>query len=304
MTDASVDLLSLVLTLRPLADASGSNGMGRAAHALLLDAVHRSDAALAEELHTGDGLRPFTASNLIGYSPKRGLSAERTYTLRFTALARPVAGALLEQSGLAPATHGSDRGGERALCVGSMLRLDAATLRVEAVTCDPAQHPWAAATTYAALSSPWLLGRSTPERRLALEFNSPTTFRSRERHMPVPLPELVFGSLLDRWNAFAPIAFPAELRRYAEACLAMSAYRLRSHAVLVKDAGIRIGAVGWARYATLSYDRYWMSLIHLLAGYAFYAGVGAGTAVGMGQCRPITDSETLTARDAARMRGA
>ena len=304
MPDASVDLLSLVLTLRPLSDANGSDGVGRAAHALLLEAVRRSDAALAEELHAGDGLRPFTASNLIGYSPKRGLSAARTYTLRFTALTKPVAEALLMQSGLIPNLRSSDQSGEQALSVGSMVRLDTASLRIEAAICDPAQHPWAAVTTYEALSAPWLLARSTPERRLALEFNSPTTFRSHERHMPVPLPELVFGSLLDRWNAFAPVAFPPELRRYAEACLAMSAYRLRSHAVLVKDAGIRIGAVGWARYATLSYDRYWMSLIHLLAGYAFYAGVGAGTAVGMGQCRPITDSETLTARDAARMRGA
>ena len=89
MPDTS--LLSLILTLRPLAAAKDLNALGRASHALLLDAVRWSDPALAEELHAGDGLRPFTASDLIGYSRRRGLNPEQTHTLRFTTLTGPVA---------------------------------------------------------------------------------------------------------------------------------------------------------------------------------------------------------------------
>jgi CRISPR/Cas system endoribonuclease Cas6 (RAMP superfamily) len=32
-----------------------------------------------------------------------------------------------------------------------------------------------------------------------------------------------------------------------------------------------------------------MSLVHTLAAYALYAGVGKGTAMGLGQCRKIEE---------------
>ena len=286
-----MSLLSLVLTLRPLAPAADVNALGRASHAVLLDAVRWSDQALAESLHAGSEARPITASSLIGHSRKAGLSADRTYTLRFTALTQPVAQALLAAR-------------EGPLRVGASLDMDGAALRIESVadrgtsTASRSEienpqsaigHPWVAATTYETLSAPWLLGRNKPEPRLALQFVSPTTFKSRGMHVPVPLPGLVFGSLLEKWNAFAPVALPAELKRYAEECLALAAYRLGTRMVQVKEGGLRAGAVGQARYVTLNHDRYWMSLIHLLADFAFFSGVGAGTTTGLGQCRKIVD---------------
>ena len=307
MPDTS--LLSLILTLRPLAAAKDLNALGRASHALLLDAVRWSDPALAEELHAGDGLRPFTASDLIGYSRRQGLSPGQTYTLRFTTLTEPVARALAAAAREGP------------LRVGASLNLDGTALRIESISnrgawiadrsevYDPQsaigdpksdiQHSWAAATTYEALSAPWLLGRAQPESRLTLCFASPTTFKSAGRHVPVPLPDLVFGSLLERWNAFAPVALPTEVRRYADECLALGAYRLRTRMVQVKDGGLRAGAIGQARYVAISHDRYWLSLINLLADFAFYAGVGAGTTTGLGQCRKIADDRS---RDATNPR--
>lgn len=308
-----VDLLSLVLTLRPMpAPESGGDEvkwLGRASHALLLDAVRWSNPTLAERLHSGDGLRPVTASNLIGYSRKRGLNPGQTYTLRLTALTEPAATALMQAMALTPDLSPASGSGELGpLGVGANVRLDTTLFRIEAVTCDAARHPWAAATTYESLSAPWLLGRATPERRLALEFNSPTTFKKSDRtlsaegeqrparHIAVPLPELVFGSLLNRWNAFAPVALPDEARRYAEECLALAAYQLHTRAAPMKAEGLRVGAVGRARYAALTYDRYWLSLINLLADFAFFAGVGAGTTVGLGQCRRIGDRGSIQNR--------
>ena len=139
------------------------------------------------------------------------------------------------------------------------------------------------------MSAPWLLGRTAPPRSVTLQFVSPTTFKSEGRHVPVPLPHLVFGSLLEKWNAFAPVAFPPELRRYANECLALSSYQLRSSGVTLKEGGLRMGAVGRARYVSTSFDRYWMSLINLLADFALFAGLGAGTGMGLGQCRKMAD---------------
>ena len=103
--------------------------------------------------------------------------------------------------------------------------------------------------------------------------------------MPLPLPDLVFGSLVERWNCFAGVAFPAEARRYAAECLAVSRFDLSSRPVAAKESGLRMGAVGQITYTTLNYDRYWMAVLHTLAAFALFSGVGAGTASGMGQCR-------------------
>jgi CRISPR-associated endoribonuclease Cas6 len=43
-----------------------------------------------------------------------------------------------------------------------------------------------------------LLGRAAPNPRLTLHFASPATFKSGGLHVPVPLPGLVFGGLLER----------------------------------------------------------------------------------------------------------
>ena len=284
----SVELLSLVLTVRPVAAGAVQASLGRAAHAVLLDAIRAADPALAEELHAGSGLRPFTASNLVGYSAQRGLNPERTYSLRFTAVAGPVARALLAAT---------QPGGP--LSLGAVLRLDEAELRVEAIADQPKAHPWASSLTYEAISARWLLGRESPESRLALHFASPTTFKSGGLHVPVPMPGLVFGGLLERWNAFGPVALPDETRRFVDECLALTAYRLSTRMVMVKEGGLRAGAVGEARYTAVNHDRYWLSLLNLLADFALFAGVGAGTSMGLGQVRRIADLSRRSAPHAS-----
>ena len=302
----NISLLSLVLTLRPLHPLTDVPHLGRAAHALLLDAVRWTNPALAEQLHTGSDLRPFTVSDVIGVPRKVGLLPERTYPLRFTALTAAVAQALLRAT-LTPTLSRDDtavtgegvttltptpsaaspdqgEGSSGPLSPGSTIELGPARFRIEAVDAgdgfppeargnDVAQseiqnqrskiqhHPWAQSMTYEDLSAPWLLGRETPARFIWMQFVSPTMFKVEGRHLPVPLPEQVFGSLLEKWNAFAPVVFPPEARRYAKECLALSSYELRSRGAMLKEGGLRMGAVGRARYVATNFDRYWMSLV-------------------------------------------
>lgn len=316
---SDVDLISAVVSLKPVRAGAGgepARSYGRAAHALLLDAVREADAGLAAELHDSSGLKPFTASDLIGYSPRRGLEAGRSYCLRFTGLTRAASAAVLAAVG----------GGR--LAAGRRVRLAEDEFEVEgdksqtsnsnSPTSDfrpPAsnvssqisnveteipreapeiQNPrsaWAAATMYESLSAPWLLGRSAPSHRIAFRFASPVTFKSNEKHVPLPLPGWVFGSLLEKWNAFAPVALPPETRRFAEECLAVSGFELRSRPAYLKDGSVRVGAVGAARYTAINKDRYWLSLMNLLADFALFAGVGAGTTMGLGQVRRTMNDE-------------
>lgn len=267
----TTDLLELTLRLRPLRGADPerppTRWWGRAAHALLLSAVGQADPALADALHEGSAARPFTCSTLSGRLPQWRAVPEETYTLRFTALNAATAAALLRAcepgGGFAP---------------GAALELDYQPFGVEA-----AENR---AESYAALAARHVFG-GEPGRKLRLRFLSPTCFHSAGRHQPLPLPDLVFGSLLERWNAFAPLAFPAETRRYAAECLAVSRFDLLSRAIPSKEGGLRVGCLGTAEYTALTYDRYWLGILGALAAGAAYLGVGAGTGFGFGACAAI-----------------
>lgn len=70
--------------------------------------------------------------------------------------------------------------------------------------------------------------------------------------------------------------------------MAISRYRLQTVRVTVGEKsgwGYHSGFMGSCTYAFLVKDRYWMGLIHMLAAFAFYSGVGKKTTMGMGQCR-------------------
>jgi CRISPR-associated endoribonuclease Cas6 len=106
--------------------------------------------------------------------------------------------------------------------------------------------------------------------------------------VPVPMPGLVFGSLVERWNAFSPITLSPDMRRYGEEVMAISQYSLRSAPVAQKAQGLRIGGVGEVTYRALSSDRYWIGVMHMLADFALFGGVGVQTATGMGQVRKVS----------------
>lgn len=273
----AIDLCSIVLTLRPLPAQPPEGELpawwGRAAHALLLRVLSAVDPQLAASNHDEQDLRPFTASNLMG-NHRHGLDPQQTYTLRYTAFSAPVTGCLL--GALEP-------GG--ALAPGAQVELDYQPFIVEAATADRAAHPWAGVDDYASLAAGRLVSTKPAERWITLQFASPTAFKSGGMGQPLPLPELVFGSLLNRWNAYAPIQFPVEARRFASECLAISRFQLSSLPAAMKNNGLRVGAVGRVTYVALKADRYWMGVMQTLAAFARYGGVGAATTAGMGQVR-------------------
>jgi len=293
-------MISLVLTLRPRQAASAPPHLGRAAHAALLRAVDAADAALAAQLHDETGPKPFTCSTLMGKRKEGAVTPDETYTLRYTALLPTLTELLLTRFCPAGGNGGqrSEIGSHRSEVKNpnsdvrppmSEIELDEILFDVTGAATDPAVQPWAARTTFEELASPWLLGRAEPARHLTFQFTSPTTFHSGGRSVPLPLPELVLGSLLERWNAYAPVALPEEARRFAAECMAVSRYDLQTRPLPFKEGAVKIGMIGQATLAATRYDRYWLSLMNLLADFALFAGVGAGVTMGMGQCRRIAD---------------
>ena len=72
-------------------------------------------------------------------------------------------------------------------------------------------HPWAARMPYDTLYETALPRETRSRPQVTLVFESPTAFRSQGRTMLFPLPRLVFGSLMARWNSYAPQPLDAAL---------------------------------------------------------------------------------------------
>jgi CRISPR-associated endoribonuclease Cas6 len=278
-----MDLFSLVLTLRPTIAAQLPPRLGRAAHAILLARIAARDPALANALHAEDAPRPITASELIGGRVEdQRVSPEQPYTLRYTALTTETAAAL-----------------RTAFTLGDILTFEGVDFTVEAIApmANPQspnpQSPWAAFDDYQSLAARHLLpSGAVPASRWTFVLASPTAFRSQGQTQPLPLPGLLFGSLVKRWNAFAPVALPEEgVKRYAEEMVVISRFSLRSAPGWDRGQderrGLRIGSIGKIAYVALNRDRYWLSALGLLAEFALYAGVGAQTTMGMGQVRQL-----------------
>jgi CRISPR-associated endoribonuclease Cas6 len=262
---------AIVYTIRPRAAGSVPSSLGRATHAAVLRLIQAVDPALSARIHDEEGVKPLTVSNVQGLGGGRfsQVSPERDYTLRVTLLTpeleRIAADWTPEQIGA--------------------LDLDGVWWQVVGRASQHDEHPWAGVASYEQLAAPLLDRPAELPTRWEIQFAAPVTFRRRGVNLPMPMPELVFGSLLEKWNSFAPISLPDEVRRFAEERLAVSRYDLHTLAGPTSGGALQIGAVGRCTYVAVGHDRYWQACISTLARYAHYAGVGAGAARGFGQAR-------------------
>lgn len=268
--------IALMFTLRPAQAATVPAHLGRATHAAVLRLIGNADPHLAAQMHDDAQVKPLTVSNLLGLPTRSktvAVTPNTAYGLRVTLLA-PALEALAANWTVAPP---------------DVLDLDGTDWQVIAITGDPAVHPWAGQCSYESLATPALArAASDPPTRWTLEFAAPVTFRQRGMNQPLPTADLVFGSLLDKWNAFAPLALPEEVRRFANECMAVSRFDLRSLAEPTKSGAWQIGAVGRCTYTATNRDRYWLACIDILAHFAFYSGIGAGATRGFGRARLLS----------------
>jgi len=266
-------LISAVLTFTTLRRGVLPAALGRAIYTEVMRQIDRQDPAMARQLHAWNGPVPLTCSTLNG-PRRRGadlqLGPGESYEIHLTGIVEPVSqllhAFLLEEPETTWTIHNHP-------------------FELQSVTCDSSGHPWAGVAGYQQLAADHLLATGNPGKRVTLRFDSPTSFKSSGMQVPVPMPDLVFGSLVDRWNQFSPIPLSDEMRDFSRTCIAVSRYQLRTIPVPQKNRSFRIGAVGEVTYTALAGDRYWHGAMQMLADFAKFSGVGVQTTNGMGQVR-------------------
>ncbi|MGQ9675445.1 MAG: CRISPR system precrRNA processing endoribonuclease RAMP protein Cas6 [Chloroflexota bacterium] len=136
------------------------------------------------------------------------------------------------------------------------------------------------------------------QRCLSLLFASPTTFSFGQRKVPLPLPELVFGSLLKKWNTFSPFKFSSDLLALFGERLVVSEVHNLNTQMLDFGRYKEKGFVGQVTYEALGpWSDEDVRALNILADFAFYAGVGYKTTMGMGLTRRVLNPSKARVED-------
>lgn len=122
--------------------------------------------------------------------------------------------------------------------------------------------------------------------RITFNFVSPVSFRSFHDDYPFPLPQLIFGSIADKWNQTGmPIAFEKEEIREMAAKILPEVWEGRTKQIFFKfDRGVT-GFTGKFTFNVSMLPANIQQLFLLLAQFSVFSGVGRLTGQGMGQTR-------------------
>jgi CRISPR-associated endoribonuclease Cas6 len=299
-------MYSIAIQLSPTRPGTIRATVGHQAHAAFLRAVKEADPALAEVLHHPVlNQRPFTVSPLLGvgmaHDGEVAVSPERTYTLRFTVLYEPIFQQFMRRF---------LRGDRPVLRLGRVLFLIKEILAtpqgaVDSRGCEDDEERgddegrmgggggWAGYTSFAELAAGAAERAAQP--LIELEFQSPTAFSFGQRpwgkqfHV-LPDPRLVFGSLARTWRAFAPPELslePRAVESYVDENVVIQRIDRLETRMLHFGRYPQVGFVGRVTYRAMDRSEGagdWRYALHALADFAFYAGVGYKTTMGMGQC--------------------
>lgn len=235
-------------------------------HAWFLQQIQAFDPALSAQLHDGETDKAFNLSGLSGQfstqSRSLQLQAGKTYHWYVNGLAKPVVAGLAKWLKQLP----------------DVVALKNAPLTIRQVSY--AQAP----TTYAKLAA------IEPElSNLSLTFISPTSFRRKGHHLPLPWPRNVFHSYLRRWNEFAQRPVDQDpFLDWVDDCVVFQRHELASEKIAAGKRGSVTGFTGAVTYGLagkVAENPDFRQMFYTLGFYAPYCGTGHKTTFGLGQTR-------------------
>lgn len=259
------DLVGLVFELRPHREIQLFPDYAKGLHAWFLQQIQRFDPELSRYLHDSQTEKAFTVSRLEGQLQWQNealwLHPQTPYAWYLTLLSREVIQGVLPWLQDLPET----------------LLLGRHSL---AITSVKTFLPY---RTYADLY------QVAPGQTLSLSFLSPTSFRRRGNHFPLPVPSNLFHSYLRRWNLFSsyPVAEEAFLE-WVEDHVRIDRHWLESMTVAGGKRGNVTGFMGSITFSLSPQGRKnttFSQLFHSLGNFAPYCGTGHKTTFGLGQTR-------------------
>lgn len=264
--DDTTELIGLTLSLQPSRSFQATSNFSTQLHAWFLDQVRSMNPDLSAYLHDGQSEKAFTISGLEGSRVGRSIQfeAEQIYAWTVTGLNHEVC-EWMQQWLVKPPTEIKLRG--------EVFRIVQWEIGLPA-------------TTYEAV---WKQVGEGRQNDLSLTFLSATSFRKRQNHLPLPMPENVFHSYLRRWNDFASITVGQDdFLKWVNECVVILRHELRSLKVQAGKQGSVTGFVGRVQFGLTPKaiaEPDYVQTVRSLVVCAPYFGTGHKVTFGLGQTR-------------------
>lgn len=279
---------AIVMHAFPRTNLPLAHAQGKILHGLFYELLQNASAAKGDEVHSAEGLKPFSTALLLHERQRRAeyIRAGEEVKIRFTFLDDSLYPLLARYFLSTPDLS---------------LELVRTELTVARILSTPQSgEEWAGCASFEELYS----NASDSEKQFSFHFATPTFFKRGggpaypDLIVPLPLPDLVFSSLLRNWNQFSSSSF-MEANLLKEICshhLEMTHHRITSQLarlVFPRDDGTYRtttfpGFVGSCSFRLVElHDRSIIKTLNALADFAFYAGVGAKTTMGCGVSRRV-----------------
>ena len=266
---------AIVYRLRAINAACMPVVHGKLLHGLLFRRLQQFSPELSGFVHDELNIKPFTTSPLrwLGKAPfKRGgnyyVARGSVCLWRVTALHELLIQALLTWEAR------------------SELRVGTAQFIVEKVMANPDDAEESGLLDENELIASCLC---VPKiRYITLHFISPVSFRSFKDDFPLPKPELIFGSIADKWNqAEMPLNFDKEdIRQIAMQCKLIRWEGKSCKTFFSQKQGVN-GFCGTFVFDLSELELPSRQVLLLLAQFSVFSGVGRLTGQGMGQTRVV-----------------
>lgn len=265
---------ALIYELKSLNSDSLPQNHGQQLHGLCFRMLEDFSSHLASHIHDNMSIKPFTSAEFelpYGIRQKNNrwyIPANITIHWRVTALNEDVLQAFLSVK------------------PGQVLSIGKLQLRVEKLIANPEVR------IDTGLSAPEDMIAECfslqPKPTITMDFRSTTTFRSGKNDFPWPLPEYVFGSLADKWEAMnMPGNITTSWIKEDAAAILPGDWRGASKRIVLSPRRKALGFSGRFTYRLDNLSVASQQAMSLLAAYAEISGVGRWTAHGLGQVRII-----------------
>ncbi len=261
----TTELVSLEFVLVPFDNSTLYAQYTIGLHAWFLQQIQTFDPELSAYLHDSESEKSFSLSGLnsqfVSHGQSLQLIKDKPYRWRVNGLSKRVAQGL--ETWLRQLPH--------------EMELDNAPLFIESV------HLAQPATTYSKLHQ---VGEASSG-SVSLSFASPTSFRRKGHHLPLPWPTNVFHSYLRRWNHFASKKIDqGDFLTWIDSHVIIQQHQMASSKVAAGKQGSVTGFTGAVTYALdrkSADEPTYQAMFYTLAQLAPYCGTGHKTTFGLGE---------------------
>ena len=274
---------SLVINFINTTDIPRSYTSGKHLHALFLNLVNSIDPNLSQYLHRSQSNKDFTISplqitrngnqNLLTWEKqKKDIKKGSNCWWRITLLDDNLFGKLtpiwLNLNPQKPFHLGS---GE---------------IQITSILSSNKSHAWANTSTYQDIYN----NADHSDRNFQFKIYTPTAFRMGKNDLFLPTSQIVFNSLLKKWNKYSNLPF--DNLNFENIYPAL--FELKTEIIFQQNNKF-IGCVGDINYKILGdIEPYFIKQINVLADYAFYCGIGRKTTMGNGIIQRFQNTKIKT----------